>query len=310
MNRFIASEKRILTKKLYILSIILLVVLTTIYKLLPEKSKSTDIRVAIFLEDDSEYAKQLVEELNTASSLYQFYYTDNEKDATFDVQSGYAECGFMIPSDFFNTYIAGTGEHKVTLLETPSTTLSAPICETLFHYIFKITSPAILLNCVQDDHLNEELLQRMDAYINGETIFQMQSLTDRKFNYKNIIYHIELPIYEFSCLLLIFAGLFGLLLYLRDREKNIYIALSNKEQFGILCSVLSASILPMLVTGIVCSFLAYRTSKLLAVLLVSSIAFILPILLSIVIKKSSSIAKIMPILLFCSILYFFIGYIL
>ena len=51
MNRFIAAEKRILARRLYLFLIGLLLLLTVIYKLLPEKSKTTDIKVALYLED-------------------------------------------------------------------------------------------------------------------------------------------------------------------------------------------------------------------------------------------------------------------
>ena len=310
MNRFIASEKRILSKKLYFVLIALLLLLTVTYKLLPEKSKSSDIRVAIFIEDDSEYASILKDELSNSSSLYRFYYPDRKEDTILDVQSDFAECGFIIPNHFFSSYIEGNGEIKVSLLETPSTTLSAPICETLFRYIFEVTSPQILTDCVNNPQLNSELKQRMNDYVNGENIFQMQSLTDKAFNYKHISYRIELPVFEFACLLLIFAGMFGLLLYLRDCEKDIYIALHAKERFGILCCLLLAAMLPMFSVGIICTGIVYQTAKLARFLIVFAGTCIVSITLSFFIKKSTTLAKIMPILLFVSIIYFFVGYIL
>ena len=310
MNRFIAAEKRILARRLYLFLIGLLLLLTVIYKLLPEKSKTSDIKVAVYLEDKNEYAAELQDELAASSSLYHFYYTDSPEDATMDVQSGYAECGFIIPKDFFSAYINGTGDVKVSMLETPSTTLSAPICETLFHYIFKVSSPQILVDCVGDAGLNEELRERMNAYVNGDTIFQMESLTDRAFDYENISYHIELPVFEFACLLLLFAGMFGLLLFMRDRERDIYIALGTAGQLGIECSVLLAAIVPVFAAGLLAILIVYKTAKLPAFLIVTAISFILPVLLSLFIKKSTAIAKLMPILLFMSILYFFVNYVL
>lgn len=310
MNRFLASEKRILRKRLYLFLLCLLFLLTVIYKLLPEKSRTTDIKVAIALEDDCEYAASLKQALETASSLYHFYYVEASEDAMTDVQSGFAECGFIVPEGFFSSYINGTGDVKISMLETPSTTLSAPICETLFHYIFKICSPQILIDCVGDSALNEELKERMDAYVNGDTIFQMTSLTQGSYDFETIRYHMELPVYEFACLLLLFSGLFGLMLFIRDRERGIYIALKSIEQLGIECSVLLAAILPAFTIGLLATLIVYKTAKLAALLTVTAIAFFLPVLLSLFIRKSTTVAKLLPILLFVAILYFFIGYIL
>ena len=96
-------------------------------------------------------------------SLYQFYYVDASTDVIRDVQAGDAECGFVLPDGFFSGYIAGSGEPKVSLYETSASTLSSAICETFFHYIFKVASPQILVDTIDDAALSEELKSRMQA---------------------------------------------------------------------------------------------------------------------------------------------------
>ena len=102
-----------------------LLILTGIYALLPAKSQSTEIRVAVYLEDTSAYTTQFKEELDASASLYQFYYVDASTDVIRDVQAGDAECGFVLPDGFFSGYIAGSGEPKVSLYETSASTLSS-----------------------------------------------------------------------------------------------------------------------------------------------------------------------------------------
>ena len=179
-----------------------LLILTGIYALLPAKSQSTEIRVAVYLEDTSAYTTQFKEELDASASLYQFYYVDASTDVIRDVQAGDAECGFVLPDGFFSGYIAGSGEPKVSLYETSASTLSSAICETFFHYIFKVASPQILVDTIDDAALSEELKSRMQAYMNSDTIFRMSSVTDGAYDYKENTYRIQLPIYECSCLLL------------------------------------------------------------------------------------------------------------
>ena len=76
MNRLIVAWKRILHRKLYWCMLGVLLILTGIYALLPAKSQSTEIRVAVYLEDTSAYTTQFKEELDASASLYQFYYVD------------------------------------------------------------------------------------------------------------------------------------------------------------------------------------------------------------------------------------------
>ena len=236
MNRLIVAWKRILHRKLYWCMLGVLLILTGIYALLPAKSQSTEIRVAVYLEDTSAYTTQFKEELDASASLYQFYYVDASTDVIRDVQAGDAECGFVLPDGFFSGYIAGSGEPKVSLYETSASTLSSAICETFFHYIFKVASPQILVDTIDDAALSEDLKSRMQTYMDSDTIFRMSSVTDGAYDYKENTYRIQLPIFECTCLLILFASLFSLMLFLQDQERGIYIALSGKRRYGILCT--------------------------------------------------------------------------
>ena len=288
MNRLIVAWKRILHRKLYWCMLGVLLILTGIYALLPAKSQSTEIRVAVYLEDTSAYTTQFKEELDASASLYQFYYVDG----------------------FFSGYIAGSGEPKVSLYETSASTLSSAICETFFHYIFKVASPQILVDTIDDAALSEELKSRMQAYMNSDTIFRMSSVTDGAYDYKENTYRIQLPIYECTCLLVLFASLFSLMLFLQDQERGIYIALSGKRRYGILCTGLLAGILPIYGIGMLCNGITYGTATLLQVTLVSLLAYLLSLVLSVFIKKSRTLAKWIPVLLLITIVYFFMNYIL
>ena len=310
MNRLIVAWKRILHRKLYWCMLGILLLLTSVYALLPAKSQSTEIRVAIYLEDSSDYTTHFKEELETSASLYQFYYVDTSTDVIRDVQAGNAECGFVVPDGFFSGYITGSGDPKVSLYETSASTLSPAISETIFHYIFKVASPQILVDAIGDTTLSDELKNRMQAYMESDTIFRMSSVTDGAYDYKENTYRIQLPIYECTCLLVLFASLFSLMLFLQDQERGIYIALSGRRRYGILCTGLLAGILPLYLAGLLCNGITYGTARLLQVTLVSLLAFLVSLMLSVFIKKSRTLAGFIPILLLIAIAYFFVNYIL
>ena len=67
MNRLIVAWKRILHRKLYWCMLGVLLILTGIYALLPAKSQSTEIRVAVYLEDTSAYTTHLQQNLEQMS---------------------------------------------------------------------------------------------------------------------------------------------------------------------------------------------------------------------------------------------------
>lgn len=285
-----------------------LLILTGIYALLPSKSQSTEIRVAVYLEDASAYTTQFKEELNASASLYQFYYVDMSNEVIRDVQAGDAECGFVLPDGFFSGYIDGSGEPKVSLYETSA--LSSAISETFFHYIFKAASPQILVDTIDDAALSEELKSRMQAYMDSDTIFHMSSVTDGAYDYKENSYRIQLPIYECTCLLVLFASLFSLMLFLQDQERGIYIALSGRRRYSILCTGLFAGILPIYGIGMVCNIITYGTATLLQVTLITVLSYLLSLVLSVFIRKSRTLARWIPVFLLIAIAYFFVNYIL
>ena len=228
---------------------------------------------------------QFKEELDASASLYQFYYVDASTDVIRDVQAVMQNAVLSCQIGFFSGYIARLGEPKVSCMRQVQVTSSA-ICETFFHYIFKVASPQILVDTIDDAALSEELKSRMQAYMNSDTIFRMSSVTDGAYDYKENTYRIQLPIYECTCLLVLFASLFSLMLFLQDQERGIYIALSGKRRYGILCTGLLAGILPIYGIGMLCNGITYGTATLLQVTLVSLLAYLLSLVLSVFIKKA------------------------
>ena len=148
INRFTALFKRILTKKIYIVMLCLIVAFTAIYKLLPAREKSADIKVGIYCEDASDYSEQFEELILSGNKLYRFYFTDSEAALLTDIQSGQAECGYVIPEGFFSDYIADENtKNHITLYSLPSTTLAAAITETFYYNVLRVCSYDILIDC-------------------------------------------------------------------------------------------------------------------------------------------------------------------
>ena len=308
INRFMVLSKRILKKKLYISVLLILVAFTVIYHLLPVKEQSTDIRVVVYCEDVSDYAAKFNDKLIADNSLYKFYFTDSEQKLLSNIQSGQAECGFKIPNNFFIDYINNSNtDNKIILYTLPSTTLGAAITETFFNSVLYVCSFDILIDSTDLYNYRDVVTEKMTSYMNSDEVFKMSDLTNGAYDFATITYKVNIPIYEISILLILFSGLLGLYSYIQDAEKRIYIALKRNEIFSLKSLYIITALLPVTFTGAVCMFISsYNTSKILSLLLVAVLVYIFSLLLGMIIKKSTLLSKVLPIIVFIALVVTFI----
>ena len=307
-NRFIVLSKRIFSKKLYICMLILIIGLTTVYKFLPERQKSADIKVGIYMEDNSSYGEAFLDDLAEANSLYYFYTVSNQEKLLSDIKSGYAECGFYIPDSFFEAFISGDYNNKIKLYVIPSTTLANAISETLFASVIASCSKDILVEGTKMYDYKDELSDRMDAYLEGDELFRVISATDGNYDYKTTVYHIDLHIYELILLLIIFSGLLGYYSYVKDAEESIYIALRSPDRFMIKTLYILTAILPITLVCVICAIIAsYSVSVILNILLCTVLVLVSTIILSFIIKKSTYLTKVLPMIMLIAIVMVFVG---
>lgn len=309
INRFIVFSKRILTHKLYVAMLVLIIVLTAVYTFLPQTSRSADIKVALYSEESSELTEELLAGLEDIHSLYTFYTVDDIDALLRDVKSGYAECGYMIPVGFFRDYINGHQEtNQIIQYTTPATSLGATINETLFSCIFKLCAGDILILGVNIDDYDAELTEGLSNYLNGDKIFRMESTTSGAFSYDTFVYKINLPVYEMCLVFLLFAGMLGLLLYQQDSERSIYIALSSSDRIGIRCISIFTAMFPILIISLLSSFImGLSISQILHLILYSILFYVGVLLLGIIIRKSTQLTKVLPLIVLISIIYVFIS---
>lgn len=309
INRFIVFSKRILTHKLYVAMLVLIIVLTAVYTFLPQTSRSADIKVALYSEESSELTEELLAGLEDIHSLYTFYTVDDIDALLRDVKSGYAECGYMIPAGFFRDYINGHQEtNQIIQYTTPATSLGATINETLFSCIFKLCAGDILILGVNIDDYDAELTEGLSNYLNGDEIFRMESTTSGAFSYDTFVYKINLPVYEMCLVFLLFAGMLGLLLYQQDSERSIYIALSSSDRIGIRCISIFTAMFPILIISLLSSFImGLSISQILHLILYSILFYVGVLLLGIIIRKSTQLTKVLPLIVLISIIYVFIS---
>lgn len=307
-NRFIALTKRILCKKMYIALLALIIVITGVYKLLPAKSQSADIKVALYSEESSNYYDELITHLEDLNSIYTFYTVDTEEVLLKDVKSGYAECGYVIPEGFFIDYTLGTAwDNSITLYVTPASTFHTVINETIFSALLSVCAEDVLLHAVNNPEWNQELKDGLEHYRNSQDVFTIADTTSEEFTFENMVYHIDLPITEIVSVLLLFAGLLGLLLFLHDQEKKIYISLPKKELSQVKALSIITSILPVALVGIISLGISFGFGlHLVFASLVALLSFVITMVLSLIIRKSTLLEKVLPLIMLTALIAVFI----
>ncbi len=305
-NRFFVFSKRILSKKIYIAMLLLILTITAAYVLLPEKKQTSTIRVGIFCGYDTPYISDVFDALEDINSIYEFYQVENTNTLINDVKSGYAHCGFAIPDNFFEEYIKGNYKYKIVLYDSPSSTLSSAISETFFSCILKVCARDILLHTVNMPEYNTELTASLMDYMYSDSIFTIESLTNGIYNYKTETYKINIPIYEISLILILFSGLLGLLTFMTDKERNIYIALPGNVIEGIKFTNILTSLLPVYICCNISLLITGEAAMILTLFLYTIIVIAVSFVVDFIIRKSTLLLKVLPLIMLISIVCIFV----
>jgi hypothetical protein len=276
-----------------------IILTSVVYVLLPARIKSTDIKVALYMEDTPGYSENLYTSLTTSGSVYNYIQTDSLEELRDGVEAGKFECGFYIPEGFFHGYINGlTDTPKIIRYETASTTLGNAVTESVFSQIFKLCAADILYLAYDNTKSNSTLAQRLDSYLNGDRIFQIEDHSENRIIEKDTLTPVNIPIRQLSLLLIIFSGFLGLLTHIRDAEKGIYIALTNTRRFSLRLAALFGAITPILLVSIICCLVTYGNFNDVLLLLAAALgAVIFSIFPGVFFKKSSSLARLLPVLM-------------
>lgn len=307
-NRLICFTKRILTQKLYIVMLISILLLTAVYICLPSAKRSTDIKVSIYSEESKANTDLLINMLRDKNSLYNFYLTSDIDNMIHDVKTGDSECGYYIPTDFFKNYTDGCYDTYITQYVTPSTTLGSAINETLFCTIYTICAADLLINSVDMPEYNEELTNRLNFYIESDNIFRIQHTATGEVSYKDYVYRINLPVYEICLIFILFSSMLGLLIYQQDSEQNMYTALSHREQLSICFISIISAVIPMLFTGIIAVLIINSDIfRIISMIIFSMLYIILTLLLNFIIRKSTILTKVLPLIMLISLIIIFIS---
>lgn len=313
--RFTIMTKRILKQPVYIVMLLLLFVMTALYSRIPEREKSLYIPVAILNLDESETASLLVSDLISARSVFTFYSVSSEDEMYEDILSGKAEMGYRIPEHFFDTCTAMDTLQKIRVFTTEGTLLTPLANDVFYSYFFRRSALLILYDRLKEladtEKLNAEtLIQEAGAlyrsYLESDSVFSVEDASGGKYEDVTETRSIHLPIRKLSAFFLLTAALLGTASCLYDKEHNVFLSLSKKEQRFLNLTQITASVFPIGVLSFVCLLVIRElpvTELLLRLVIYMLFVCIFAYIVGLIFKKSTSYYKVLPLFLIITFLF-------
>jgi hypothetical protein len=119
VNWFRAYSVRTLRSPAFLVIAALFIALS-VFALAHPPSVKSGVPVAYCVDGSSLFTDRLAESLSAYSGTLKFYRAESEESLAADVQSGRAECGYVIPSDIEELIKQGHASDKIKLYRSPS----------------------------------------------------------------------------------------------------------------------------------------------------------------------------------------------
>ena len=132
---------------------------------------------AALLKSEGKYAKEIINELITSESVFEFKLYDNEEEVESDVVSGKVDCAFIFKEDFDNKIEEGNYKKIVEYLCSTNTTKGAVMQESVYASFYRSFSRVILKQVdeqILGDYENrklQKLLEKNEEYIASSDLF-------------------------------------------------------------------------------------------------------------------------------------------
>lgn len=316
INRLLLSAKRsFLNPYIYGMAVIL-ITLAVVAAVIPANKSSAYIPVAILNLDDSEETASAVEELCGMGSVFEFYEVESEGEMYSDITTGKCNTGFILPEGLMENSGSMRRMPDITVITTPSSTLPLMSSEEVFMKLFPHFALYVLTDTVDSSDVSfpsgyEDAARTIfRTYIEGNTIYKLESLENTQYNEITNVEKIPIPVYKFAGFFLWMAALLGALSYLNDCDNKLYLRMSKVSRFFMGLILPAVHVIPVMVISVVSFLIADIEFPLMHMIVYSLVIIFIAFLLSAVIaalpgrgRKSSMFAAVLPTYLILSFLF-------
>lgn len=253
--------------------------------------------------DDSMEA--LAKSLESYDGLFVFHEADSVEELNSTLQKGNAECGYIIDEKLYEKMAGKNSRDSIKVIVNDSTTLMPVINETLYAIIFPEAAKNKLIDYIENDsaiadlsgetYETSDIEELYDMYFTNGSTFHF-SYDDAPIDYTFTRDSILLsPLRGLLALIILIAGFTGGLAYYKESENPVFAML--RVRFTLITVpvlLLSISALASLIIGGVFTEIP---REFLALLVYDAIVILLQFILTIIIKKGSLYAGILPVVI-------------
>ena len=284
-----------------------------------ENSSEVSYIIGVYVQGNDDVSDSLADALYDYEGAYDFIPYDNEDMLYKDVTNRTLICGYILPEDLSRRINGNDMSDSITVLIQPDVTIQGAINEIVFSQLIKVQGLYIITDYVhnmpQSGHMDvdyaSQLKRYYDSYLRSDVTFHMKYSTYGTNGTKELEdaenATVVFPARGILSILVFLAGIFGGILYLRDKEKGVFGTVS--APYKNVCLVLYTFI-PALLFSIVMllsiGFLGIFTkasTEIMSIIFYTLLIAAFTILLVKILKKSSTLSALLPVLLLCCIIF-------
>lgn len=184
MRFFLLLCKRQVKKLSMLFSATVILVLAGLLSTLSFQSPSIPA-IALFSSDETTFSicqKLSADRTHTYSrNLYSFYLAESPEKLYQDVETGYAECGFLFPDNLLSAWQEGRMDQKITVVLSPDSLLQDLATETVFAACFEEYVLNGLNDCLSktagSTWTEEEVEALYRRHLNDGTTFSFETVS-------------------------------------------------------------------------------------------------------------------------------------
>lgn len=310
--------KRQLANPFFLALLIILPLTTLISDNFTSKDKNTGYIAGLYIDGkgDDIFADTVVNNLINAHESIRFVKFNDIEYMKEKIISEELICGYVIPHNIRELLSGDDKEGSITSYKIPASTLQPAANEIVYAELIKLQGYSIIEDYMHssgqfpDDKYIEEAFEYYEEYLMGNDTIRIdyeEYGTDKIIDAKEISGGLVFPVRGIMSVLVFLAGLFGSVLYLKDKENGVFQTITKGYQnvLGIIYPFIPAFLFG---AAMIVSVISSDNHKAVGMEIICMLGFVLAItlfafLLTILTKKSRLLGSCIPVIMLCSLVF-------
>lgn len=265
---------------------------------------------------ESEFATNMVNSLVASDEIVRFVAYENENEMKLDLIRENIICGYVIPYNLKEVLSSANSSGCIKSYILPASTLQASINELVYAELIKLQGYQMMTDAMnlspsfEGDKYANDAVKKYEYYLQGDEVFHINYEVynvDGSLTKSDVPTTFQFPIREILSIMIFLSGLFGCVLFMRDREEGIFQTITGS--FNIYLRVLYiiiptfafaiSSLLAFAISGITINVSKELSVMLLYILLITVFCLILMLIT----RKSKVLSSCIPVILLCCLVF-------